>query len=147
MPDNQLYTNEAAFALADDVKTALAASKLRLCKFGIVVGQTTTKAALVAMECDFDGYPAGGYALALWTGPLSFEGGGAVITSPLATPTYGPAGVPPSGNAVGAWWIEDAGGDVRTAGNFDPARPMSAIGNGFPFLDQLVLGRNAQTQV
>jgi hypothetical protein len=144
MADNQLYTLQAAFLNAGNFKTILTGSKLRLCQFPLVIGQSTTKAEMVAAEANFDGYPAGGYTLSTWGDPLTYPGGGAVITSPAVTPTYGPAGAPPVGNSISAWWIEDSIGGIRTAGNFDPARPMSATGDGFPFIDQIVIGRNAQ---
>lgn len=147
MADNQLYTQEAAIAKATEIKAALALSKLRLVKEGLVVNQFTTKAAMVAMEADFDGYTAGGYTLTAWTGPSYATVGGAVITSPLIYIAYGPAGDPPVTNSIGAWWIEDASGDVRTAGNYDPPRLLQQVGDAWQFVDQLIEARNAPAPV
>jgi len=144
--DNQLYTQEAAIAKATEIKTALALSKLRLFKDTLVANQFTTKAAMVAAECNFDGYVAGGYTLTAWAGPLKATGGGAVITSPLVNVTYGPAEEPPVTNAVGGWFIEDASGDVRTVGNFDPPRLLQSVGDGFSFVDQLIEARNPNVE-
>ena len=143
MADTQFYTIEAAFTLATEVKTALAASKLRLCQTPFVATPTSTKAEMVAAEATFDGYTAGGYALAAYIGPGFADGGGAKITSPLASPAYGPAGAPPVTNEISSWWIEDASGDVRVAGVFNPVRPMATVGDILEFVAQLVLGRNA----
>lgn len=143
MANTQFITQEGSATWAGVTKTALAASKLRLTQ-GLTISAATTKAQLVAAEATFDGYVGGGYPLAAWTGPINWPGGGSVITSPLANPAYGPAGVPPTGNDVSGYWIEDAGGNVYLAGNFDPTNPMSIVGNGFPFLTQFVIGRNAQ---
>jgi len=144
MPDYQIYTNEGAIALATEVKTALALSKLLLFQEGLVPTRYTLKAALTAAECDFDGYTPGGYTLTAWTGPANQAGGGAVITSPLTNIAYGPAEDPPVTNMVGGWWIEDASGDVRTVGVFDPPRAMQVVGDVINWLDQIVLGKNAQ---
>jgi hypothetical protein len=142
VPDNQLYTQEAATIKATGIKTALALSKLRFTKEGLVITQFTTIAQLEANEADFDGYTAGGYTLTAWTGPLKADVGGAVITSPLVNVAYGPAGDPPVTNSIGGWWIEDAAGNVRTAGNFDPPKLLQAVGDGFQFVDQLIEARN-----
>ena len=147
MADSQFYTLEAALAKAADIKGDLAASKLRLCKGpDFVPNQFTTRDALIANECDFDGYTAGGYALVVWSGPGAASGGGAQITSPLVHPSYGPAGAPPVVNSVVAWWIEDATvgtPQVRIVGRFDPPKAMGAVSDIIDFVAQIVEGRNA----
>lgn len=147
MPDTQLYTQEAAATKATEIKAALALSKLRMVKEGLVVTQFTTKVQLEDNEADFDGYTTGGYTLTAWTGPLKADVGGAVITSPLIVVSYGPAGDPPVTNSVVAWWIEDASGDVRTVGTFDPPKLLQVVGDGFQFVDQLIEARNAPAPV
>ena len=147
MPDNQLYTQEAALAKATEIKAALALSKLRLIKEGLALNQFTTKAAMVAVEADFDGYTAGGYTLTAWSGPLYAAGGGAVITSPLVNVAFSTPSDPPVTNSIGGWWIEDASGDVRTCGNFDPPKLLQAVGDGFQFVDQLIEARNPPAEV
>lgn len=142
MPDSQFYTQEAALALATEVKTALAASKLLLGNNAFVPTQTSTKVQLNANELAVDGYTAGGYALAAFTGPLLDPGGGAVITSPLVNVAYGPAGVPPETGSCSFWWIEDASGDVRMVGIFNPPRSLAQVGDGWPQVVQAIYGRN-----
>ena len=148
MPDAQLYTREAAQILAADVKAKLAGAKLRLFKEGLTLSVNTTRQNLLDAECDFDGYTAGGYTLTAFTGPLIDTGGGYVITSPLVNVAYGPAGDPAVPNSVGGWWIEatvDTVTTVRVAGSFDPARILGAVGDGWPFVAQLVYGRVASS--
>jgi len=142
MPDSQLYTREAALAKATEIKTALAVSKLRFTKEGTVLTQFTTKAAMILVEADYDGYVAGGIALAAWTGPATDAQGGATLTSPLVNAAYGPAGAPAVTNSIGGWWVEDASGDVRVVGNFNPARPMLEVGDFITMAVQIVEARN-----
>lgn len=142
MADSQLYTNGAALAKAADIKTALALSKLRLFTDALIPTRHTTVAELEAAECTYDGYPAGGFTLTAWTGPTIDPNGGAVLTSPLINPAYGPAEDPPMSNDVGGWWVEDAAGNVRVLGRYDPPRPMGGLGSGFPVVIQIVEARN-----
>ncbi len=144
MPDSQFYTAEAAIAKADDIKLALAASKLHLFKSSFLPDSFTTKAQLADAECDFDGYSNVGYALAAWTGPAPSPGGGAVLTSPLVYVNNNTPDDPPVGNTCGGFWIEDAGGDVRLVGIFNPPRPLLVEGEGFPWVQQIVEARNPQ---
>lgn len=141
--DNQLYTAEAAIKKASVIKTNLASSKLRLVKAGTVVGVGTTKAAMVAAEADFSNYTAGGYTLSAWTGPSNAQGGGANLLSPLVVITYDPGQNEPVANSIGAWWIEDAAGSVRLAGNFDPPRPMAEVTDVINFVVQITEAKNA----
>lgn len=143
MPDTQFMTRAAAVTKGTRQKTALALSKLRLCKAPFVPTEFSTIDDFEANECDYDGYVAGGITLTAWTGPIYATGGGAVITSPIANPAYGPAGTPAVTNEVSAWWIENAAGDVELCGTFSPARPMAQVGDGFAFIAQDVEGKNA----
>lgn len=147
MPDNQIYTNQAAFAKAGYIKTSLATNKLRLFDSAKLPSPTvfTTRADLIAAECTFDGYTAGGYSLTAWTGPANTPGGGATLTSPIVVAAYGPPGSPPVTNAVGGWWIEDASAptpQVRLLGTFDPVRPMGSVGDMITLAVQMIEGRN-----
>src|SRR5262245_4667343 len=113
MADYALYTREAATTKASEIKTALATSKMRFYKSSLIPTAFTTKDQLIAAECDFDGYVAGGYAITAWTGPQNDPAGGSVIATPAVNPTYGPAGDPPVTNTVGGYWIQDTAADVR----------------------------------
>lgn len=143
MADSQFFTTEAALNQATLNKAAFAGSKLRLTKAPFTPVPTTDRATFLANECDFDGYPAGGYAIAAYTGPLNFAGGGAVLTSPLVNIVYGPAGAPPVGNSVSGWWIDDTTPAVVASGSYGPPRSVANVGDGFPWVDQIVLFRNA----
>lgn len=142
MADIQIYTNEAAAVKATDIKAALATSKLRLFKEGLVLDRFTTAAMLEAAECDFDGYTAGGYTLTAWTGPANDPNGGAVLTSPLVNPAYSTPSDPPVPNQVAGWWVEDSDGAVRLAGTYDPPRSLAVVGDSFPVVIQIVEARN-----
>ena len=143
MADSQFFTQEAAITDATAMKPSFVASVLRLTQAPFIPVPTSTKAQLVAAECTFDGYtPVTGYPIAAVTGPLAFTGGGGVLTTPLVNVVYGPAGDPAVGNSVSGWWIENAAGAVLVAGSFNPVRPCSNVGDGFPFIAQLVLFRN-----
>lgn len=138
MADRTLMTLEAAQNQATDEIAVLAASKLRLFDGTLVPDVTTVKADMVAAETTLTGYPAGGYALAAWTGPNANPSGGVVITSPLRNVSYasGPAAT------IGGGWVETAGGDVRAVFVFDPPRTLAAVPDGFEFVRQLVYGKN-----
>lgn len=143
MPDTQFIPATAATVRANALKTRLVASKLRLIGDGYIPTVNDSVETLEEHEIAFDGYPAGGYALAAWTGPINAQGGGAVITSPIATVTYGPAEDPPVTGIASGWWIETAAGVLELAGTFNPTRPLQADGQGFPFFAQDVEGKNA----
>jgi len=142
MPDQQLFTQQAATRKATIIQGGLAASKLRLVKNPITLNQFTTKEVLEANEADYDGYPAGGYPMATWLAPNNDPGGGSVITSPLVNVAFGTPSDPPIGNVLYGWWLEDSTGSVRLVGIWNPERPIQAPGDGFPFVCQIVEGRN-----
>lgn len=141
MPNTQYVTRESAVIQANAQKTALAASFLRLTKEGLVIDSLTTRADLLANECDFDDYPPAGIPLALWTGPSTPSSGGAVITSPVASLVLAAVQVVP--NTVGGWWVDlAAAAGVYVAGNFDPPIPMQEAGNAIEKVIQSVIGKN-----
>jgi len=142
MPDLKFFTREAAMEKATDIKAALALSKLRFFKSTFAPTAWSTKAELVAEEVAFDGYTAGGYTLTAWTGPVFDPDGGALITSPIVNVAYGPAEAPPVTGLIGGYWIEDAAGGVRVVVKYADARSMGAVGDGFPWVEQMVEGRN-----
>lgn len=146
MPNYNLYTREAAEAKATVIKTSLAASKVRFFQSTLSVNQNTLKTELVAAEADFTGYTAGGYALALWLGPTKNLAGGSIVTSPTVMPiVVAPdEGDPLVGNTIGGFWVEaTTNGPVRLVGVFDPPIPMLQVGDGFPWLTQIIEAFNA----
>ncbi len=144
MADRQLTTQEGALRQAALMITSLAMSKLLLLKGPITLTEFTTKAALLALQADFSGYTAGGYSIASWTGPTKAPGGGGLISSSLVNIVIVPPEDPDPivGNTLYGWWIQDATGNVRQAGVFDPPRPMNEVSDQFPFVEQMVFGKN-----
>lgn len=138
MADYQFYTRQAGLRKATLIITSLALSFLRLTKGPFIPTAFTTRDELLAAEADYDGYPAGGFPLAAWTGPTADPNGGAVLTSPLVNATYGPAGDPPVGNSISGFWVEDATSNVRLVGVFDPPRSLAELNQGFPIVVQIV---------
>lgn len=143
MPDTKFYTKEAALKKSTVIATSLVTSKVRFFKSTFAPNDNTTKAQLVAQEIVADGYTPGGIALTPWTGGLSDPNGGALVTSPMITESFGPASDPPVTDSVGGYWIEDADGDVRLVGTYAEPRPLAAVGDGFQFVEQIVEARNA----
>jgi hypothetical protein len=131
--------------LADVLATYMAAAKLRLFAAGYVVNPNDTLANLVAAECTFSGYPAGGYSLATWSNGMLNPNGGSSTTSPQIDVFYV---APGSGsgvqNNVGGWFIVDAAGNLIADGNFDSPVPMSQNGDGFPISTALFEGTTNQ---
>jgi len=84
--------------------------------------------------------------LTAWTGPAPNAGGGAVITSPLQYIDNNTPSTPPVGNDCGGFWIETAAGKVWLVGTFDPIRPLQVVGQGFPWVQQIVEAKNAPVE-
>jgi len=132
-----IYPNAGSLWLAGKVRTALAASEIRLFKAGeISLGPTTTLAELVAAEADYTGY--GPEAIAAWFPPLLNPLGGSSIESGLVQfDISSPYTVP---NVVAGWWIEDSTGALVVAGEFASTKALVGEGDGIPFNVELVFG-------
>jgi hypothetical protein len=143
MPAYSLYTRQAAEAKAIVIRTSLAASKLRLFKSTLSLNVNTTHAQLLAAEADFSGYTAGGYAIANFSLPVNNPGSGSILTSPAIDIRYiAPEEDPPVGNSIAGWWVETSAGTVRIMGVFDQPITLSADGDGFTWIYQLVEAAN-----
>lgn len=142
MADSTLYTNEAAERKVALIVGSLVSSKVRLFRAELTLTVFTTKVELVSAECDFEGYPVGGIALAAWTGPSIVGGGGRALTSPLANFATANAVTLDPPNQVGGWWVEDATGNVRLTGTFSPVRPMTTKFQTIAWISQIVEGFN-----
>lgn len=132
-PDVGEVTIAAKVVEAIALQTALAASKLRLFKAGVIaLTPDATKALLEANECDFDGYPAGGIELATWGDPLVDAGANSVL---LAAPSkqFNYVDAAAVANDVGGWFLVDAAGNLRGCAEFD--EPVTMDDN----LDAIVL--------
>jgi len=136
MADRGLYTNEAALAQAQEARTGLALSLLRLFDSTLVPDASTTAADMIAAETALVGYPVGGYPMTAFSAPNLIATGIAAITSPLVAIVYASG----AAAAIGGAWIEDAAGDVRAVFIFDPPRTLAALGDGIQFLRQIAYG-------
>lgn len=125
------YTLEATLQNATEKQTALALSKVRLFKSSLTPTPSTTKADLVAAECDYDGYTAGGEAITAFLDPLLDPAGGASITAPTVQFAWSHVATD-VGNLVGGAWLEDAAGKVRLVMPFAEDVPMEGPAQGFP---------------
>jgi hypothetical protein len=133
----QVFPNVATQFIAGLVQTELALSKLRLFKSTITnVGSGTTRAQLLAAECDFTGYPAGGKSITAFLDPLLAPLGGSSIDWP--TQQFAAADPYTVGDVVGGWWIETATGDLIACGTFTEPIPIGEAGQGFPLSGSLV---------
>lgn len=126
-PDKAVVTTEGLMKDGAAFQTALALSKMRLFKSTEMnLTENTTKAQLVAAECDYDGYAAGGIAVTALNDPFIDESGGVVVLSPVVQFNY-VDDVGHVANTVGGFWLEDAAGVVRISGEF--ATPQNMAGN------------------
>lgn len=134
----QVFPNQGTQKIAALVQTALALSKLRLFKSTITdVSSDTTRAELLAAECDFTGYPAGGVEIEAFLNPLLAPIGGSSIDWP--TVQFAIASPYTVTNTVGGWWIETAGGILIACGTFAGGGiPLVSAGQGFPLSGSLV---------
>jgi hypothetical protein len=100
-------------------------SKLRLFKVLMILGPTTTRAALLANEADFTGYPAGGGAMAtpVIAGALDVDNR-AVCTWDAITFTKNGA----TGNDIFGYWAEDSLGNLLWCESFDASIPLQTNG-------------------
>lgn len=153
MPDRPLFTLPAALAGAEAIALSIAnpdadpdpiVGKVRLFTSDLVPDVGTTRDDLIAAEVMSLSYPAGGYSLTAFSAPVFAPGGGALVTSNLITVAY-TTGDP---QVVGGYWVEDARTptpQVREVFVYDPPRPLSTVGNGWPIAVQLGYGANALT--
>ncbi len=134
----QVFPNEGTQAIAALVQAELALSKLRLFTTVITtVGSGTKRADLIAAECDFTGYPAGGETITAFLNPLLAPIGGSSIDWP--TKQFAAETPYTVGNVVGGWWVETAAGDLIACGTFpDGGIPIGEAGQGFPLSGSLV---------
>ncbi len=134
----QLFPNSGVIRLAQLLRDELELAKLRLFKSTFnQLGTDTTRAALVAAECTFTGYPAGGVVIAAMLSPLLNPAGGVSIDWP--TVQFEAAAPYTVAEVVGGWWLETAGGVLVAAGTFPDGIPVGQAGQGFPLSGSLVL--------
>lgn len=129
-------TNAGAIALATLVRTNLANSVLHLFKSNFNPGPTTTKADLVAIECDYDGYTA--KTITNFDPVYLAPGSGASIETHQqfdSTPALGTT------NSVYGGWLETSGGDVWQAFTLPAAVGMGLANQALPLDLTLTYGQ------
>lgn len=124
-----LYPNVAALFLATTIRTALAASVLKLyTAVSSPLSPGTVKSDFT--EATYDGYTA--KTIANFLHAYIDPAGGASIQSGTQQFDYGPAAMPPVINTVLGFWLEDATGNLVVAGSFDNPIAMAAVGDSIP---------------
>lgn len=137
-----LMPDAAALASATALATRLVDSLVRLFKSTYVPSRESTRAELVAAECDFSGYPATGIEVAAWTAPVNDPDGGSAIFSGLLSYVFVNEVDPLDNvnNMVGGYWIETAAGALVRVATFDEPVEMAVVGDAIPLLVKLVEG-------
>jgi hypothetical protein len=106
-----IITNENAVNRAELLQTTLQYAKVRLLQ-SYQPQYTDNRTVLEANECNFTGYPAGGYNSTNWAGPTLPPGGGAAIAAPIVNVA------PTSGNVISnnvtGYWVENTVGNVTS---------------------------------
>lgn len=120
------FPNSSSFDQANALKTALALSKLRLFKTGLVPTPQTTAAQLIAAEADYDDYVAA--TITAWLTPVNSSFGGAQFSAP--TVEFVCTADQDVGNNIGGYWIEKAAGAVVLIRQFDDPVPMMSANDG-----------------
>lgn len=123
---NIFYQRVGSLTVAGWAVTALAASVIKAFKAPFVPTPFTSKADLVANECDYDGYAS--ITIAAWNDPGFAAAGGSSIDSGYFQFEY-LDGMTHVSNNVGGFWIETATGDVIVVGVYDTPVPMEQNGN------------------
>lgn len=142
MPNSLLITTENAVNRATIFKTSLANTVIRLCQ-DYVPNVNTNRTTLIGAECNYTGYPTGGFNVTAWTGPgLAPNVSGAILTSPQIIPT--PAGNNTQSNNVTAGWFETVGNTPVTLGTFIIQPPITVLAptDQFPLTIQDIEGVN-----
>jgi hypothetical protein len=136
MPGTITPTNAGAIALATLVRTDLANSVLHLFMSNFNPGPTTTKAALEAIECTYDGYAA--KTIANFDAVYLAPGSGAAIETHQQFDSVPALGTT---NSVYGGWLETAAGDVWQAFTLDAPVAMGLANQSLPLDLTLTYGQ------
>jgi len=131
MAEQLFYPISSVLGQGAMTATRLANAKLRLFKDGFNPAFGVTLAELNAVECDFDGYPAGGITVPSWSNPFLGAGSGAQITAGLLSFAFDGSG---SGvtNLVGGFYLHTSDNVLWIVGQFPEGVPMQTPGVGMP---------------
>jgi len=124
-----VYPNSASLVLAGYIRTALAASKLRLFKG---ISQPLSVSTILAnfVEADYDGYVE--KTIATWLPPYLDPVGGASFQSGTQQFDYIPGVGPEVPNTILGFYIINATGALIAAGTFTAPVAMAATGDSIP---------------
>jgi hypothetical protein len=137
VPDSGITPRSGLAADAAAWQADLAASKVRLYGADMPgITQNTTRAALEAAEVAYDGYTAGGIAVAAMNDPFRDDDGSFVCISPVTQFNY-VDGVGHVSAVAKGFWVEDANGNVRVAKDFPEPVSLASNDDGVP----VVFGR------
>ncbi len=125
--NKQFYTLEATRQQATERQDVYALSVIHLFQSSLTPTGSTTKAELEAAEADYDTYAP--LTFTAWNDPILAPGTGYMIASPLVQFAIGLTD-PVVSNVIGGFWFEDADGNVRGIGTYDPTLPMGMAGQG-----------------
>lgn len=139
VPDEGVKPIETLMLEGAELKTALAGGKLRLFKAGTALDILTTTDNLVASEADYDGYTAGGVAVAAANDPYIDGIESVVVTLPLVQFNY-TDGADHVHNTIGGAFYCDAAGKVRGAFEFDTSVNMASNSDSIPVVMAFRLG-------
>lgn len=128
------YPQAGQMWMAGIVRTALAASVIRLAKNSIVPNQLTTLAELEAEEADYTGYLA--LTIANWNAAY-MSALGAAIQMPVQQ--FQPTGDAVA-NTIGSAWIETAGGVLVSIITLPEPKAMGSVNDALPISEILRFG-------
>lgn len=140
VPDAGEFTTPGLMALGAELKTALAAGKLRLFKSSLATLTGLTADLLDTHEADYDGYVAGGIAVAAVNDPYVDANNSVLVTAPLTQFNFVSAAPTVSTNTIGGAAYEDAAGVIRGAIMFDEPIEMATNDDSIPVVIAWRLG-------
>lgn len=132
IPDDGVVSLEGLMKEGADLQTSLAAGKLLLFKDTLTTLTGLTAAILAAQEADFDGYTAGGVAVATVNDPYEDTNGSVLVTAPLKQFNFVSAAPTVNTNSIGGAAYVDAAGVVRGAFLFDAPVSMALNTDSIP---------------
>jgi len=132
IPDDGVIPTAGKMKQGAELKTALAAGKMRLFKSTLPNIDGVTKATLEAQEADYDGYVAGGIAVAAVQDPFVDDNGSVLVLTPLVQFNFVSEDPTVSTNTIRGAWYEDAAGVVRGVILFDEVQDMETDDNSIP---------------
>jgi hypothetical protein len=123
------YPNLATLWLANQLKTDLASSKLKLFQSSYNASISSTFAELEAAEADFSGYTA--KTITAWLNAIFNPAGGSSTQAPTQQFAFD-SGSGSVTNNIGGWYLTTSTDQIVAIGTFDDPIPMAGDGDGIP---------------